>query len=42
MRIQEIEIYNYKAIVAFQFNNFKNGLNVLIGTKNDPFRSETC
>ncbi|QWH98166.1 ATP-dependent nuclease [Bacillus mycoides] len=34
MRIQEIEINNYKTIVDFQFNSFKNGLNVFIGTNN--------
>ncbi len=34
MRIQEIEILNYKTTVDFKFNCFKNGLNVFIGTNN--------
>ncbi|MFJ7818890.1 ATP-dependent nuclease [Bacillus toyonensis] len=34
MRIQEIEIFNYKTIVDFKFNSFKNDLNVFIGTNN--------
>ncbi|PGA26945.1 hypothetical protein COL80_11095 [Bacillus thuringiensis] len=33
-KIQEIKIFNYKTIVDFEFNCFKNGLNVFIGTNN--------
>ncbi|TBX45709.1 ATP-dependent nuclease [Bacillus thuringiensis] len=34
MRIQRIEVYNYKTIVDFNFKYFNNGLNVFIGTNN--------
>ncbi|MDZ5480779.1 AAA family ATPase [Bacillus thuringiensis] len=34
MKIQEIKIFNYKTTVDFEFNCFKNGLNVFIGTNN--------
>lgn len=33
-KIQEIRILNYKTIVDFEFDCFKNGLNVFIGTNN--------
>ncbi|WP_410993381.1 AAA family ATPase [Bacillus cereus] len=34
MRIQRIEVYNYKTIVDFNFKYFNKGLNVFIGTNN--------
>lgn len=34
MKIQEIKIFNYKTTVDFEFDCFKNGLNVFIGTNN--------